>query len=240
MSILHATTLNIRTFIKRLRPSQPCVLCGKMTRDGLWCQACDDSLPYLQQTICPTCATPTPRGDICGHCLAHPPSFSATRAAFSYSFPLDQLILAMKFREQLALSQTFAEKLALRIDQSALPDLIIPMPLHPQRLRDRGYNQSLLIAAHLAKLLNIPMLPQGCARVRATATQSSLAWKDRNKNMRDAFRCDLNLIGKKVALLDDVMTTGASMNALAKAVQQAGAQHISAWVVARTLKRQQS
>lgn len=207
-----------------------------MSRAGLWCKACDASLPYLQQAVCPVCATPSPRGEICGHCLAHPPVFAETRAAFSYAFPLDQLILAMKFHEQLALSHAFAEKLALCIDPIHLPDALIAMPLHAQRLRERGYNQSLLVATQLARSLKIPLLKHSCTRTRNTATQSSLPWKERGKNMRNAFLCELNLTGKHIALIDDVMTTGSSMNELAKAVQQAGASKISVWVIARTLK----
>jgi ComF family protein len=208
-----------------------------MSGDGLWCNACDRALPYYTEPHCPICAQPNPLGAVCGRCVAHPPQFTRTTAAFSYHFPLDQLILAMKFGDNLALVRPFAEKLALRIDRDKLPDILIPMPLHPDRLRERGYNQSLLIARHLAKLLNINLIDQGCRRIRATVTQSSLPWKERGKNMRDAFRCDLDLTGKKVALLDDVMTSGASLNALAQTVRERGASDISAWVVARTLPR---
>ncbi len=201
----------------------------------MWCAACDAALPYFDAPHCRVCALPTPSGEVCGHCLKDPPLFTRTTAAFSYSFPLDKLVQAMKFGEQLALANAFAEKLALRIDQSDLPDCIIPMPLHPAKLRERGFNQSLLLAATLARKLDIELLPGACHRVRDTLPQSALPWKERKKNVRNAFRCDMDMSGKRVALVDDVLTTGASLNALAEAVNKRGSVESNSWVVARTL-----
>ena len=233
--IIRKSFLNISSIIRRLAPAQPCVLCGTMSHDGLWCAACNAALPHLDAPHCPVCALPTPSGEVCGHCIKNLPLFTRTTAAFEYSFPLDKLIQAMKYGEQLALTKAFAEKLALRINKSDLPDCIIPMPLHPAKLRERGFNQSLLLAATLARKLDIELLPSVCQRVRDTPPQSALPWKERKKNVRNAFCCDIDLGGKRVALVDDVLTTGASMNALAEAVQKRGASEIQAWVVARTL-----
>ena len=235
MSILRSVILNIRTEIEQLLPAQPCVLCGSMSHDGLWCAACDRALPYLEAAHCPTCALPTPRGEVCGQCLKHSPLFTRTAAVFGYAFPLDKLIQAMKYGDQLVLAHAFAEKLARCIDKTELPDCVIPMPLHPAKLRERGFNQSQLLAAKIARELGLELLPHACRRVRNTPPQSTLPWKERKKNVRDAFRCDADLTGKRVALVDDVLTTGASLNALAEAVQKRGAVEISAWVVARTL-----
>ena len=235
MSILHSTVLNIRTKINQILPAQPCVLCGSMSHDGLWCADCDAALPYFNMPRCPVCALPTPAGEVCGHCLAHPPLFTHTTAAFSYTFPLDKLIQAMKYGEQLPLARAFAKKLALRIDKEALPDFVIPMPLHPAKLRQRGFNQSLLIASTIARELNLKLLPNSCQRVRDTPPQSALPFKERNKNVRNAFQCDVNLTGKRIAMVDDVLTSGASLNAFAAALQKRGASEISAWIVARTL-----
>lgn len=206
-----------------------------MSRDGLWCGACDAALPYFDDPHCPVCALPTPTGEVCGHCLQEPPLFANTTAAFRYSFPLDKLVQAMKYGEQLALANALADKLSLRIKKSDLPDCIIPMPLHPAKLRKRGFNQSVLVAASVARKLGIELQMNACERVRDTPPQSSLPWKERRKNVRDAFRCNVDLSGKRVALIDDVLTTGASLNALAEAVQKGGASDIRAWVVARTL-----
>lgn len=206
-----------------------------MSQDGLWCAACDAVLPYLRTPHCPVCALPTPNGEVCGHCLAEPPLFTQTAAVFGYSFPLDKLIQGMKYGEQLALAHAFAKKLAQVIDRNSLPDCLIAMPLHPAKLRERGFNQSMLLATTVARELGLKLLTHACRRVRDTPPQSALPWKARRKNVRDAFVCDTDLAGMRVALVDDVMTTGASLNALAEAVAEKGAIQISAWVVARTL-----
>lgn len=237
MSIFNSQKLNISTKFKRLLPAQPCVLCGSMSHGGLWCEACDAMMPYLNTPHCPICALPTPTGEICGHCLEQRPSFTHTIAVFGYHFPLDKLICAMKYEEQLALAQIFAEKLLQRID--VLPDYVIPMPLHPEKLRRRGFNQALLIAAKLACALDLPLLTRACHRLRDTPSQTSLPWRERSKNMRGAFGCDMDLSGKRIALVDDVLTTGASMNALARAAQKRGASETFAWVVARTVKSEE-
>ena len=236
LSIFNDHKLNISTIFNQFIPAQPCVLCGSMSHYGIWCGACNAELPYLNAPHCPVCALPTPQGELCGHCLKKPPLFTRTIAAFGYQFPIDQLIQAMKYQEQLALSQIFSEKLVQRIDKSNLPDYVIPMPLHPVKLRRRGFNQAQLIAAILAKSLHLPLLAHACHRLRDTPSQTSLPWKERSKNVCGAFSCDMDLSGKHVALVDDVLTTGASMGALADAAQKQGAREISAWVVARTLR----
>jgi len=141
----------------------------------------------------------------------------------------------MKYGEQLALAHAFAKKLAQRIDKSDLPDYIVAMPLHPAKLRDRGFNQSKLIATTVARELKLRLLTSAFRRVRDTPPQSALPWKERKKNVHNAFCCDMDLTGKRVALVDDVLTTGASLNALAEAAHKRGAGEIDAWVIARTL-----
>lgn len=233
MSILRERWLNICSKLKPLLPAQPCVLCGSMSQAGIWCAACDALLPYLTAARCPMCALPSSQGEVCGQCLKHPPLFTRTTAVFSYSYPVNKLIQAMKYHEQIPLARAFAGKLAQHID--TMPDYVIAMPLHPEKLQARGFNQSQLLAAAIAKQRHCPLLTHACQRVRNTVAQSSLPRKERAKNMRDAFRCDLDLTGKHIALVDDVLTTGASLNALAAAVQARGATQIEAWVVARTV-----
>lgn len=235
LSILNTPKLNISSKIRQLLPAQPCVLCGSLNRYGLWCEACNTALPYLNAPHCPVCARLSPLGEVCGHCLKKPPLFSRTIAVFSYQFPVDRLIQSLKYNEQLALAQIFSEKLAQRTDKNTLPDFIIPMPLHPAKLRNRGFNQAQLIAAPLAHTLGIPLLSHACHRLRDTPSQTSLPWNERSKNVRGAFGCDMDLSGKHVALVDDVLTTGASLNELASAVNKQNACEISAWVVARTI-----
>jgi len=156
-----------------------------------------------------------------------------TVAVFAYAFPVDALIQELKFNEQLLLAPQLAGRLAQRIE--VRPDCIVPMPLHPARLRERGFNQSLELARRIARQLEIPLLEQACQRVRDTLPQSALPWKERGKNMRKAFACTVDLKGKHVVVVDDVMTSGASINELAHALRQAGAREVSAWVIARTL-----
>lgn len=235
MSILSHHLFDISAKFAHLLPAQPCLLCGAHSHAGLCCAACDAELPRLTAAHCPICALPTLAGSVCGECLRQPPPFDHTVAAFSYNFPVDKLIQALKFREHLILVNYLGDALTQRIDTH--PDCIVPLPLHPARLRERAFNQSLLLARHISRRLKVPVLPDACERVRNTPPQSSLPWKERDKNMRQAFICkpDADVRGKHVAIVDDVMTTGASIGELARALKQAGASEVSAWVVARTL-----
>jgi ComF family protein len=158
-------------------------------------------------------------------------------AALSYDFPLDALIHGVKYGHQLALIPPLGTALAQRVLAHPRPDLLIAMPLHPLRLRERGFNQALELAKVIAKLHDIPLLPKGAERIRATAPQVGLPWKERAGNLRGAFAATTDLTGKHVAMVDDVMTTGASLHELALALRRRGAREISAWVVARTLER---
>ncbi len=216
-------------------PAQPCLLCGADSHAGLCCARCDDELPHLSEAHCPVCALPTSSGEVCGQCLQDPPPFEHAVAAFSYRFPLDKLVQALKFKERLALVNHLADAVVKRVDTE--PDRLVAMPLHPSRLRERGFNQSLLLARRISRRLDIPLLVDGCERVRNTPPQSTLPWKERAKNMRQAFSCrsSADVVGKHVAIVDDVMTTGASIGELARALKVAGASEVSAWVVARTL-----
>ncbi len=157
-------------------------------------------MPGLDTPHCPLCAQPTPAGEVCGHCLKKTPRFTRTIAVYRYQFPVDQLIQAMKYQEQLSLAQVLSMKLLQRIDKTSLPDCVIAMPLHPNKLKHRGFNQAQLIATPIARALNIPLLTTGCQRLRDTTSQTSLPWKARSKNMRGAFGCDADFSGKHIAL----------------------------------------
>lgn len=233
MSILTRSLFNICTKIVQSLPEQPCVLCGAPSQTAAWCAACDAVLPYLPTAHCPVCALPTWDGATCGHCLHKPPHFKRTVAAFSYAFPLDKLVLAFKYSEKLHLSNSLGDRLAQGV--LVRPDCIVAMPLHRLRLRERGFNQSLQLARRIGQRLDLPVLPHACQRLRNTASQSTLPWKERSKNMRKAFSSTAEVSGKHVAVVDDVMTTGATLNELARALLNAGATEVSAWVVARTL-----
>lgn len=184
---------------------------------------------------CPCCALPATDGNLCGHCLKKAPHFARTLAAFTYAFPVDALIQALKYGSNLAAAGPLAQTLAQRALTQALPDLLIPMPLHPLRLKERGFNQSVEIAKILARKLGIPVALDVCSKVCDTAPQASLPLKERGSNVKGAFACSIDLSGKRVAMVDDVMTSGATLNELAKTLAKQGATEISAWVVARAL-----
>jgi ComF family protein len=198
------------------------------------CAACDADLSHYRAPACPVCALPTPSGQVCGACLQHPPAFDQTLAAFSYHFPIDRLLHAFKYSGNLALTGILTEPLAQLAAGHPKPDFLMPMPLHPGRLKERGFNQSLEIARPISRWLDIPLAADACRRTRDTPTQAGLKWKERRRNVRGAFTCDLDLSGKKIAVLDDVMTTGATLNEISRILKGRGASEVSAWVVART------
>lgn len=235
MSILTRRLLNIGTNLARLLPAQPCLLCGTFSRNGAWCEACDRALPRPGSPHCPQCALPTPDGARCGRCLKRAPHFDRTVATFAYAFPVDKLVQALKYNERLLLAGALADELAQRVE--IRPDCIVPMPLHPARLRERGFNQSAELAKRLAARTGCPLLLHACRRVRDTPPQSALSWKARRSNVHHAFACSVDLAGKHVAVVDDVMTSGASLDELAQALRRAGAREVSAWVAARTLPK---
>lgn len=178
---------------------------------------------------------PLAQAEICGMCLSKPPAFDHTYAAFSYSFPVDALIQALKYGGNFAVAPLLATALEPIVRSASPVDCLIPVPLSSARLRERGFNQALEIARLVARSTGIALLAYGCSRIRDCAPQAGLPWKARAKNIRGAFACEADLSGKKVALIDDVMTTGATLNELAKVVRRKGAVGISVWVVARTL-----
>jgi len=213
---------------------QDCLLCGEESGRELLCAACIAELPALPES-CPRCALPSPAAAVCGSCLNHPPHFDATLALWRYEFPCDRLVQALKYRARLALAGFFARNLASR----PIPelDLIVPMPLHPKRLAERGFNQALEIARGVARHLGRPIEPRGVLRVKDTPPQTELPYEERAKNVRGAFLCKLDLSGVSVAVLDDVMTTGTTLNELARALKRAGATRVENFVIARTVLR---
>ena len=212
-----------------------CYLCRGESQ-GTLCRQCDADLPQLAQPRCPQCALPLPVETICGRCLREPPAFDATAAVFAYAFPADILVQGLKFRGELALAPLLADALhaELTARQADPVDLLVPVPLHELRLRERGYNQSMEIARALAGLTGVRAAADLCVRVRNTAAQLELPWKERRDNVRDAFSCRRAVEGKRIAVVDDVMTTGATLNEVAATLKKFGAVRVVNWVVVRT------
>jgi len=215
---------------------QDCLLCGASSGSHLLCPDCQADLPRHNGPACPVCALPTTRGETCGACLAHPPAFTRTLAAFDYAFPIDALLHAFKYGGRLAVAEALATPLAELASQDALLDGLVPMPLHPSRLRERGFNQAMELARHLSRRLGIKTFPHLCQRRLNTSPQADLPWKERKKNIRGAFECRADLRGQRLAVVDDVMTTGATVGELAQCLRKAGAE-VEIWVVARTLEK---
>ena len=216
--------------------AQDCLLCASSDAKNILCSACADDLPLLPQPACLRCALPLPNGEICGHCLSKPPHHDAAFAAFSYEFPLDKLVQAFKYGHRLALGNYFGQQLALLTNAPAA-DLIIPLPLHQERLRQRGFNQALELARPVSKAWKLPIDAISCRRTRNTPAQADLPWSERVKNIRGAFQCSTDLSGKRIILVDDVMTTGASLNECARILKLHGAAEITLLVVARALPK---
>lgn len=210
---------------------QDCQLCGGAGAEPV-CSRCVAELPALPEH-CPLCAMASPGGLPCGGCLKHPPSFDRTIALWRYEFPCDRLVQSLKYHARLALAGWFARMLASR--PLAPVDLIVPMPLHPRRLAERGFNQSVEIARLLSRRSFIPLQARGARRVKDTLPQTGLPYEKRARNVRGAFACSLDLSGRAVAVVDDVMTTGATLNELARSLKRAGAARVDNWVIARTL-----
>ncbi len=216
-----------------------CPACGGNTEAGeILCAGCVQTLPR-SGPACPRCATPYDHPVLaheCGTCQQHPPAYDRCVALFHYGPPIDHFVRRLKFHRELSIATVLGEWLAERLQDTApLPDVILPIPLHATRLRERGYNQALEIAKPVAQQLGAPINRHALLRLHATAAQSDLPLEDRRRNVRGAFavRAGNDLAGLHVALVDDVMTSGSTVQAAARCLRQAGASEISVWVVAR-------
>jgi len=218
----------------RLLPNS-CLLCAGAAGDGLLCPACSRELPGLPARQCPLCGEQTTHGERCGACLKQAPHFAGVHALYRYSFPVDRMIQALKYQHRLPLAAWFGQQLAGIIPAKAC-DLIVPLPLHPARLRERGFNQAVEIARTLGGRLNIPVDRNSLQRRRATPPQAGLPLKERHGNVRGAFECSTDLSGTRILLVDDVLTSGASADECARVLCLHGAASVHVAVVARALK----
>ena len=208
-----------------------CFLC-RGAAANLLCAACAADLPQLAPLLCPRCALPSAGGAPCGRCLAQPPHYDATAAALAYAFPADALVHSLKFRGELALAPLLAALLKERIPAREQVDFCIPVPLSRERLKARGYNQAAEIARYLGRGR---LLVSACERMRDTAAQLELPFAARRRNVKGCFVVKQDVEGAAIAVVDDVMTTGATLDEMAKTLKQAGAARVVNWVVARTL-----
>lgn len=215
-----------------------CVLChGSGHRHSL-CAACSADLPWLAGA-CPRCAQPvTDDTQPCHDCQQTPPPWQHAHALFYFRFPIDRLIAALKYHGRLVLADYFGQRLADRIDPDECPDLIVPVPIHHRRLQQRGYNQTLLVARVMAQRLQRPLSVHELLRVRDTRMQKLLHAQARRDNLAGAFVWHgPPLAHQHVLIVDDVLTTGATAEAICACLLDAGARQVDLIVIARTLAR---
>jgi ComF family protein len=214
-----------------------CLVCQKPsdTPGRCLCSDCETFLPenLAACTHCGLTLEPT-QLIVCGHCLKHPPIFDASWSAWRYEAPVDTLLKGIKYHRQLAAAKLLGELMADRITVShqILPDALLPVPLHRNRLWKRGFNQAVELFRPVSRRLDIPMLLFDVQRVRATPSQVGMDVRHRKKNLRDAFRVRSEL-PDHIAIVDDVVTTGTTVSELTRVLKQSGVKEVQVWSAAR-------
>jgi ComF family protein len=214
-----------------------CVLCGLFSGFENICPPCSAELPH-NPSACALCSLPLPGqpGKVCGSCLKKPPVWDRAIAGLKYEFPVDQLVCRFKYKRNLACGQALGRILleSIRNRCGPQPQAIVPVPLHRSRLFSRTFNQAYVLARQLSKPLEIPVQHALLTRTRRTRAQSGLDFSQRGKNVRGAFSCHRHGL-KHVAIVDDVMTTGRTLEECTRSLKRAGAETVTAWVAARAL-----
>jgi ComF family protein len=221
-----------RVFIDTLFPPR-CGGCGAGGR--LWCDDCRHATSLIQPPLCDKCGQPDTPG-LCSNCRARPLRIEYIRSAVVFDGRARDAIHRFKYQRWSSLAEPLGEWL-VDVWQAVQPpaDWIVPVPLHAARERERGYNQSALLARQLGRHVRVPVVEQALRRVRATKVQMQLNAAERQENMAGAFAAvDVRLRGRRVAVIDDVATTGATLDACAAALLEAGAVAVYGLTLART------
>ncbi len=217
-----------------------CLLCDEACFDHHFlCYDCESILPW-QPPSCVRCGVALPeQADfvLCALCLSHQPAFHATTALFEYKPPISQFVLKLKFQKNLSMARLFSnywiDYIKKYRDLNNLPELLIPVPLHHKRLRERGFNQALEIAKPIGKQFKIPIDIKSCSRIMNTHPQATLSVKDRKNNLKNAFVLSHPITAKHVAIIDDVVTTGTTVNEISRLLEKSGVNNIEVWCCAR-------
>ncbi|MBE9396489.1 ComF family protein [Pontibacterium sp. N1Y112] len=210
-----------------------CVLCkGRTKRTQGICSDCVKDLPWIKHH-CPCCFLPQEHDHLCQQCSAKTPAFQSVSALFDYQFPVNQLIAQIKYHDKPVYMAALAELMARHLSNAPQPDVLIPVPLHRSRLRERGYNQAEILARGVGRQLGIPVRCDLLSKTRATAQQMSLDRSSRQKNLKAAFECR-PYSAQHIVLIDDVMTTGTTVREICKHLRQSPQQVIDVWVLVRT------
>jgi ComF family protein len=219
-----------------------CVLCSDPAAGMDICRSCLVDLPWLRHA-CRGCGIPLPDSGLrfCGGCLGSHSAPDSYVIALAYEYPVAQMLAALKFRRELTYARVLGELLSIRLQKALLteatplPDLLLPVPLHPMRQLQRTFNQAELIAGHVARVIHLPVKRHILRRVRNTPAQMTLSRKARLRNLRGSFAVSGDLHGVKIALLDDVVTTCATAREIIRVLKAAGAAEVQVWAVARTV-----
>jgi ComF family protein len=225
-------------FIQEVVFAQSCLNCGRLSKTpSAICSQCLAKLP-ANGMCCRQCALPLESVQqlVCGHCQKTPPGFDSAFIPFIYSDPVDQWIWKFKFRNDLVSGKLLADLFLhqLRHSPTAMPEVLVPVPLHSSRLRQRGFNQSTWLARHVGRQLGIPVDYRTVERRLKTPPQHELDMKKRTSILRNAFMLNGNIGHHHVAIVDDVLTTGSTVNEITKLLRYSGCSRIDAWAIART------
>lgn len=227
----------IASITHRLRMPAICALCNQCHRkDTAICLDCQKHLPRIKYA-CYHCALPLPEGDflICGVCSKTKPYVDQTIAAYRFEEPLRSLLHEFKYHEGLYLCSFFSAAIIQSLPKEALKtQCLVPVPLHPKRLRQRGFNQAAELAKNLGHALNLPYNLFHCKKIVHTTAQASLNEKQRKKNLQHAFASE-PLPFQHVTLIDDLLTTGNTVNELAKVLKEQGVIKVDVWCCARAI-----
>ncbi len=209
---------------------QACFFCGDSAPETI-CAPCAAALPRLPSDVCPRCQLPAANAETCGRCLKKPPVWQHLVAEWQYEFPINAAIISAKYHHAFAIFRwVSAQRRDWPYDASAT---LIPVPLAELRLQTRGYNQAQLIANEMGKRFALRVDADAVIRIRETDIQHRLNWVERRRNVKHAFAATRSFAGESVVLVDDVLTTGSTLNELARAVYDAGAVCVNAYVLAR-------
>jgi ComF family protein len=210
-----------------------CLGCG--TEGSLLCPSCCQSLPRIKHPLCQRCGSPLNEWNLCPACISHPLTIDGIRSLFLFGGTVRHAIHQLKYRHLKAMAAPLGHLLVEFLRTYPLPgEVLIPVPLHPRRLRERGYNQAALLAGIVGKATGLPVAEGLLFRQRDTITQARTASAvERRSNVRDAFICRRELDGERILLIDDVCTTGATLDACAAALKAAGAGSVWGLTIAR-------
>ncbi len=225
-------------YLPRLTPHCALCDCACDSKGAVLCGACH-ALAFARVPRCMCCAITLPASapeiTRCGPCTSHPPAFDATLTAADYSVYVRGLVMDFKFNHKPGLARGFARELTEAAKALPTDSVLIAVPLSTERLKERGYNQSLEIAKHLARLTGLGLKRDALLRTRHTPAQSTLKLTERHASIKGAFACPSRLDGAKIVMVDDVMTSGATLEECARTLKKAGAVSVTNLVVFRAV-----